>query len=472
MDWGGLLHGAADHAARYLAGLPDRPVGPPVDPERLRARLARTLPDGPSDPRAVLDELVAAVDPGLVASVGPRYFGYVVGGVLPAALAADWMTAAWDQMAGSYAGSPAAAVVEEVTAGWLVDLFGLPEGTTTGFVTGTLMGSFTALAAARLALLGRAGWDLERHGLRGAPALRVVTGDERHVTVDVVCRYLGIGTDDRTLVACDAQGAIDPAALGAALQGTGGQAVVVAQAGNVNTGAFDPLGAIADACAAHGAWLHVDGAFGLWARLDPERRHLLDGLERADSWATDGHKWLNVPYDSGIVFVRDGQAHRAAMRKDASYAMSGSERERDGERYVPEFSRRARALPVYAALRSLGRGGLAELVGRCCELARRFAERVRPDPRVLVLNEVVLNQVLLRLVADDGDDQALLASVLGRVHADGTFWAGRTVWRGQPALRVSVSGWSTTAEDVDRAADALLGLLPARDPGRRLIPGS
>jgi glutamate/tyrosine decarboxylase-like PLP-dependent enzyme len=459
----GLLHRTTEHALAYLDGLPDRAVGPPVPADVLRARLPEALQDESMSPSAVLDELVSAVEPGLVASAGPRYFGYVVGGVVPAALAADWMTAAWDQMAGSYLGSPAAAVVEELVERWLVALFGFPPGTSVGLTTGSQMATFTALLTARQVLLEREGWDVERLGLRGAPPLRVVTGEERHVTVDVALRYLGLGSEDLTLVRCDDNGAVDAEHLRAALAASSDPTIVVAQAGNVNTGAMDPIRAIAAACSDHGAWLHVDGAFGLWARLDPERAALLDGIEGADSWGTDGHKWLNVPYDSGMVFVRDADAHRRVMRKDAAYAMSATEGERDSELFVPEFSRRARAFPVYAALRSLGRTGLAELVRRDCALARNFADQVAKHPLIEVVNAVTLNQVLLRFRAARGTEEALLDTILERIHRDGTFWAGRTSWRGRAGLRVSISGWNTTPADVDRAADALLRLVPADD---------
>jgi glutamate/tyrosine decarboxylase-like PLP-dependent enzyme len=461
-DWRALLDRAADHAVAYLDTVEGRPVGPPVDPADLRRQLGGPLPERGLDPETVLDELVAGADAGLVASVGPRYFGYVVGGVVPAALAAEWMAAAWDQMAGSYAGSPAAAVVEEVTVTWLLELLELPAQAAGGLTTGSQMATFTALSAARRRLLAGLGWDVECDGLRGAPAIPIVTGIERHVTVDVALRYLGIGSSEMVLVECDAQGAIEAESLAAALAGLDGPAIVVAQAGNVNTGAFDPFGPIADACGEAGAWLHVDGAFGLWARLDPERRHLLDGVERADSWGTDGHKWLNVPYDTGMIFVRDAEAHREAMRKSASYAMSGGEGERDSELFVPEFSRRARAFAVYAALRSLGREGVAAMVARDNALARRFAGAVAEHPAIEVLNEVAINQVLLRF-GTPGESreraEALLDAVVAAVHRDGTFWAGRTTWREQPGMRVSICGWNTTEADVDRAATVLAALV-------------
>jgi len=451
-DWGALLHATADHAARYLDDVDERPVGPPVQPDTLRARLGADLPDGPTDPRAVLDELVDAVDPGLVASQGPRYFGFVTGGALPAALAADWMTSAWDQNGGLYVMSPAATVVEETAARWLVELFALAPETSVGFVTGTTMANLTGLAAARIALLARAGHDLERHGARGAPALRIVAGDERHNSIEASLRLLGIGADEVALVATDDQGAMDPDALATHLDRGDGPALVIAQAGNVNTGACDPLDAIADACERHDAWLHVDGAFGLWARLDPNRAHLVAGLERAHSLATDAHKWLNVPYDGAMVFVRDPAAHRAATYKGAAYLMGGDEDRRDNYMYTPEASRRARATTVYAALRSLGRTGVSDLVQRTCDLAERFARAAAQHPRISILNDVVLNQVLL---AFDGVD---LDALLRAVHEDGTFWAGRTVWRDRAAMRISVSGWRTTEDDIDRCVGVLLRL--------------
>jgi glutamate/tyrosine decarboxylase-like PLP-dependent enzyme len=449
-----LLSATLELATEYLDEVDRRPVGRPVEPCELLAQLPAALPDEPLDAEQVVRELAEAVDGGLVASAGPRFFGYVVGGALPAAVAADWLTAAWDQQAGAYNASPAAAVVEHRVAEWLVDLFGLPAETTVGFVTGAAQANLVALAAARWRLLRRLEWDVAEEGLCGAPPLAVLASADRHVTVDGALRLLGIGRAQITDVETDDQGRMRPDALKAALAEAAAPALVCAQAGNVNTGACDPLEQISEACRAAGAWLHVDGAFGMWARTTPAHDHLVAGLQWASSWATDAHKWLNVPYDSGLVFVADGEAHAAATAATAAYyAGTGDDDERQGSLWVPEFSRRARGFTVYAALRSLGRRGIAELVERDCALARRFAERARDIDGVEVLNEIALNQVLLRVDAGDGDDPTLRA--IEGVQRDGTFWAGPTSWRGRSAMRVSISGWNTTADDVDRAASAL-----------------
>ncbi|PZS25437.1 MAG: aspartate aminotransferase family protein [Pseudonocardiales bacterium] len=446
-----LLRQTADLAAEFLRQLPERPVGPPVDPAGLQAALGGPLPDGPIDPRQVITDMAAAADPGIVASAGPRYFGFVVGGSTPAALAADWLTAVWDANAGMCVSAPAAAVIEDVAAGWVLDLLGLPSTASVGFVTGATMASFTCLAAARHAVLAQSGWDAERDGLFGAPAPRVVVGAERHVTIDVALRYLGLGSDRVLVAEVDQQGAMLAGSLQALLEAGDGPAIVCAQAGNVNTGAIDPLAEVCEIAHRHGAWVHVDGAFGLWAATTPALRPLLAGVSGADSWATDGHKWLNVPYDSGLAIVADPHAHAAAMGMTASYLVSASA-EPDPYTWTPESSRRARGIPIYAALRSLGRAGVAELVERCCALANRFAVRLGAADGVEVLNEVVLNQVLVRFA----DSDEATREVVARVQADGTCWAGGTTWQGRGAMRISVSNWSTTEADVDRSADAIL----------------
>src|SRR5215217_5282250 len=397
------LEAAAASATQFLRGLASRPVPARADAGELAARLGGPLPDGPSDPAEVVAQLAKLADDGLVASAGPRYFGFVVGGSLPAALAADWLTSAWDQNAGLFVLGPAAATVEDVAAGWLLELLGLPPTATTGFVTGGLGANFSGLAAARNAVLAGAGWDVERDGLIGAPPVEVVVGAERHVTIDIALRYLGLGSGRLRVVPADDQGRMDAAALPEVLAACKGPTIVCAQAGNVNTGAFDPLAAICAAGHDHGAWVHVDGAFGLWAGASPALRHLVAGVEQADSWATDAHKWLNVPYDSGLVFVAHPQAHLAAFAKVASYLTPGQGGERDPDGFVPEGSRRARGFPVWAALRSLGRSGVAELVERCCGHARRFADALAAADGVEVLNQVVLNQVLVRFPDPDGD---------------------------------------------------------------------
>ncbi len=436
----------------FIDSLEGRPVGAQADLEQLRSRLGRPLSDDGEDPRVVIQELVRDVDPGLIASAGPRYFGFVIGGALPVAVAADWLTSAWDQNGGGYIASPALSVAEEVAAGWLRELLGLPADCGIGFVTGGQMANFTCLAAARHAVLRDVGWDVEGQGLQGAPEVRVIAGDQAHVTVRVACRLLGLGFDRVSLVPTDDQGRMLAAELEGELSGWDGPTVVCAQAGEINTGAFDPLVEVVAACRRRGAWCHVDGAFGLWAAASPARRHLLEGCRGADSWATDGHKWLNVPYDCGIAAVADAPAHRAAMTSTSAYIPSHEEDIPWGFDWTPEFSRRARGLSVYAALRYLGRSGVAELVDRCCDLAERMAARLSAVDGVEVVNDVVLNQVLVRL----RDDDEATNDAIQRVQRDGTCWLSGSTFRGQAVMRVSVVGWQTTAADVDRSAAAIL----------------
>jgi glutamate/tyrosine decarboxylase-like PLP-dependent enzyme len=451
-----LLNDATAHATGFLEELPERRVAPTATAEELRKELGGSLPGSPRDPRRVVAELAKAVEPGLMATAGGRFFGFVIGGNLPAALAADWLTSAWDQNAGLYVAAPAASVVEEVCGAWLVELLGLPETVSYGFVTGCQMANFTALAAARHHVLEEVGWDVEVDGLVGAPPIRVIVGEERHVTIDRALRFLGLGTANLRSVPADDQGCMRPDALGATLAKSSEPTIVCAQAGNVNTGAVDPLHAICDAARETGAWVHVDGAFGMWAAASPTLRPLVDGIERADSWATDAHKWLNVPYDSGLVFCAHPVAHRAAMGSHASYLVHSEGRERDELDWNPEFSRRARGFPMYAALRSLGRSGITDLVDRCCAHARRFAEALAREPGIEVLNEVVLNQVLVRFLDPGGDHDARTRAVVKAVQEDGTCWLGGTTWQGKAAMRISVSNWSTTTEDVDRSVATIL----------------
>jgi glutamate/tyrosine decarboxylase-like PLP-dependent enzyme len=446
---------AARRAQRFLDGLPDRPVGATAAAAELLARLGGPLPEGPADPAEVVARLADAAEPGLVASAGPRYFGFVIGGSLPAAVGADWLTSAWDQNAGMFVASPAAAAAEEVAAGWLLELLGLPRSATTGFTTGATMANFTALAAARQAVLARAGWDVGEDGLFGAPQVHVLVGAERHATVDLALRYLGLGPGRAHVIAADGQGRMRADALREILADLDGPIVVCAQAGNVNTGAFDPFDEICQAAHARGAWVHVDGAFGLWAAASPTTRHLVAGVEQADSWATDAHKWLNVPYDAGMVFVADPAAHRAATGLTAAYLVPAGAEQRDNFDWAPEASRRARGFGVWAAISSLGRAGIAELVERDCAMAARFASALAALPGVEVLNDVVLNQVLVRFTDPGGDHDARTRAVAAAVQADGSMWAGTTTWHGQVAMRLSVSGWSTTAEDIDLAVAAI-----------------
>jgi glutamate/tyrosine decarboxylase-like PLP-dependent enzyme len=444
-DTRNLLQLTASLAADYLDSLDGRAISPAVEIEELRAALGQPLPHGPTDCAQVITELVHAAEPGIVASGSGGYFGFVVGGAYPTALAADWLTSTWDQNAGLYALSPSASVVEEITREWLLDLLGLPVGASMAFVTGTQMAHVTGLAAARLHVLEQVGWDVGRDGLSGSPRVTVLAGSKRHITVDRALRLLGLGAPQ--VVASDASGRIELAALGAALAEIDGPTIVCAQIGEVNTGAVDPIAGIADLSEGTDRWLHVDGAFGLWAAACPALRHLTAGMERADSWTTDAHKWLNVPYDSGIVACAHPEAHRRAMSVHAEYLIhSEDERHvRDQVDWTPEFSRRARAFPIFAVLRSLGRSGVAELVERGCALARVAAERLALLPDVEVLSDVVLNQVLFRFDDDAATDAALTA-----IQRSGEVWLSGTVFAGRPAIRLSVSNWRTTEDDIER----------------------
>ncbi len=445
-----LFRFTADYSARFHDTLDDRPVQAQATYDELVEALGGPLPDEGGADVEVVSELIAAAEPGVVGTQTGRYFGFVIGSALPASVAADWLATAWDQNAFSVVLSPAGAAVETVAAGWLAELLGLPDGVASGFVTGAQGANTTALAAARQHVLADAGWDVARDGLQGAPRIRVLAGSERHVTIDRSLRLLGLGTAALELVPADGQGRMRADALREALAGEAGPVIVCAQAGNVNTGAVDPLREIADACAAVGAWLHVDGAFGLWASASPRFRHLTEGCERADSWATDAHKWLNVPYDSGVVFCRHPESHGQAMAVAASYLQRAEGRSPSD--WVPESSRRARGFAVWAALRSLGRSGVADLVDRCCDHARAFAELLGAEPDVEILNDVVLNQVLVRF----GDDDEVTREVVRRVQDDGTCWLGGTDWQGRAAMRISVSSFRTTSEDVERSAAAIL----------------
>jgi glutamate/tyrosine decarboxylase-like PLP-dependent enzyme len=452
-----VLDDAARLARVYTDGLADRRVAAGAEIDELRAAIGRPLGEAGEDPRVVLEELARDVDQGLVANGGPRYFGFVIGGAYPVAVAADWLTSAWDQNGGGYVAAPALSVVEEVAAGWLRELLGLPAGCSIGFVTGGQMANFTCLAAARHAVLRDAGWNVEDDGLQGAPEVRVIAGAHAHVTIKVACRMLGLGAERMRLVAADDEGRMRPDALRAALAEHGGPTIVCAQAGEINSGAFDPLGPITEACRAHGAWCHVDGAFGLWAAVSPSRRHLLDGAEHAHSWATDAHKWLNVPYDCGVAAVADTEAHRAAMTSTSAYIPDHDEDVPWGFDWTPELSRRARGVPVYATLRALGRAGVSDLVDRCCAHAVRMAEHLRGADGVEVLNDVVLNQVLVRVAGDDATTQA----VIDAVQRDGTCWLGGSTFGGRAVMRISIVGWQTTADDIDRSADAILAAVRA-----------
>jgi glutamate/tyrosine decarboxylase-like PLP-dependent enzyme len=444
-----LLSKVHQHSAEWFSALGTRPVRASVTADQLRRQLGGPLPFEATDPEALTSLLATAGMQGTLATAGPRYFGFVIGGTLPAALAADWLVSTWDQNSAVYVMSPLVSVIEQITGSWLRDLAGLPSTMSFGFVTGCQMASFTSLAAARHRVLANAGWDVEANGLFGAPPIQVIVSEESHYTISMALRLLGLGANRMHKIPTDNQGRMRADELATVLRSHPGPCIVCAQAGNVNTGAFDPLIEIAALTKERGAWLHVDGAFGLWAAASPAHTHLVRGIERADSIATDAHKWLNVPYDCGIVFCADEAAHRSAMSLAAAYMVSTGT-ERDPHEFVPEESRRARAVPVYAAIRSLGRQGLAEMIERHCRQARRFADALR-EAGHQVLNEVVLNQVLVSFGTAEQTKRTIAA-----IQDEGTCWCGGTFWQNQTAMRISVSNWSTTDADVEQSIAAIL----------------
>jgi glutamate/tyrosine decarboxylase-like PLP-dependent enzyme len=454
-----VLRRAAELATEFLRELPNRHVGARADRSALMAAMSGPLPEDGEDPLTVIEALASAADPGVVAMAGPRYFGFVIGGSLPSTVAAEWLAAAWDQNAGIYTTSPAASVVEEVAGTWLLELLDLPATASVGFVTGGQMANFTCLAAARHAVLARAGWDVEADGLADAPPVTVIVGEEAHATALTALGYLGLGRERAVRVPTDEQGRLRIDGLTERLRTVRGPLIVCLQAGNVNTGAFDDAAAAIAAVRQHDdrAWVHVDGAFGLWARASSELRDRAAGLEGADSWAVDGHKWLNVPYDSGYAIVADPAAHVAALAPAAGAYIQYATAERDSFNYVPEYSRRARGFATWVAIRTLGRSGIAAMLERCCAIARRMADRLAAAEGVEVLNDVVLNQVLVRFHPPlGGDADAHTRSVVARVQADGTAWLAATTWHGMAAMRISVSNWSTTDADADLTVDNIL----------------
>jgi glutamate/tyrosine decarboxylase-like PLP-dependent enzyme len=452
----GLLHRTAQIAEEYLASLPERRVAASLGFEDVLAQLDAPLPEEGEDAEEVLDALTA-LEPGMNATAGPRYFGFVTGGALPVTVAADWLVATWDGPHFGRVASPAGAAVEDVAARWLLEALRLPHDARVGFVTGATMANLVGLAAARHRVLAGAGWDVEEQGLTGAPPVRVLVGDEVHVSLLKALRVLGLGSGRVERIPADANGAMQPGPLAAALRRGSGPAIVCAQAGNVNTGACDPLLPIVASAREAGAWVHVDGAFGLWAAASPKLASLVAGADGADSWALDAHKWLNVPYDCGVVIVADTEAHTAAMSATADYLLATD----DGLTRTPEMSRRGRQIPVYAAMRHLGRSGIADMVERNCAQATRLAEAMEGVEGAEVLNDVVLNQVLLRF---DGDDERT-ARVIEELQRSGEAWLGGTTWHGLHAARVAFSNWSTTEEDVDRLAAALEAALAAARAG-------
>jgi glutamate/tyrosine decarboxylase-like PLP-dependent enzyme len=457
---------AAEHALDWLEGLEARPVATTATLEEMRARLARPLAQAGLPAVQVIDDLVADVAGGILGSQSGRFFGWVIGGAAPAAMAADWLTAAWDQNAGIHACAPAASVVEEVAAGWLAELFDLPPGTSVGFTTGAQMAHMTCLAAARHAVLRDLGWDVERQGLAGSPPVRILANPDRHGSVDRAVRFLGLGSEAIGALPLDPEGCVSVDGLRSALAASPHPAIVVLQAGELNTAAFDPFATLAPVARAAGAWTHVDGAFGLWAKASPGHRDLARGLELCDSWTTDAHKYLNVPYDSGLAFVRDAGAHRAAMTLSTSYLPAGGAA-RDQLDWNPEFSRRARGFAIYAALRELGREGVAALVERTCRHARSIVAGVAALPGAELIAAPALNQGLVRFRssapgATEADNDRRTDQVIAAINASGQAFFGGVTWRGRRCMRVSVCNWRTTDTDVARTIEAVRAALTQR----------
>ncbi len=456
-----VLQRAAAHAAHYLDSLSSRPVAATTPIAELQRRLARPLPERGMADEAVIDELVQDCEGGLMGSAGGRFFGWVVGGTLPAALAADWLTSAWDQNAASNLTAPAEAVIEQVCGDWTKELLGLPKFASFGLVTGCQMAHTTALASARHKLLRERGWDVEAKGLSDAPPLRILTTEHRHESILRAARVLGIGTDAVKYVRADNEGRIDVRALDEALkEGSGAPTVVVLQAGDLNTGTFDPFGPACDVAHAAEAWVHIDGAIGLWVGASKRYKNLVDGVERADSWATDGHKWLNLPFDSGLVFVKDAAAHKASFAQDTSYSVP-TEAVRNQKDWNPEWSRRGRGFPLYAALRALGRAGMAELVERCSGHAMRLVKEIGALPGAEIASMPVINQGLVRFVSKDGEHDRFTDRVIRRIQDDGIAFFGGSTWCGMRVMRISVCSWRTTDADITATIESVAKALAA-----------
>lgn len=440
-----LLNETAERAIRYLESLPERRVAPSKEAVEALASFRVPFPAEPISAGSLLKQLDEIGSPATMAMPGPRFFGFVIGGALPATVAASWLATAWDQNSGLYASTPLTAELEQVALSWLLDVLQLPAESAGAFVTGATLANFTALAAARHGVLDRAGWNVEADGLFGAPPITIITSAETHPTVYKSLGMLGLGRSRVVKVPVDDQGRLRADALPA----ISGPTIICVQAGNVNTGSFDPIREVCKRVHEAGAWVHVDGAFGLWARATHKYAHLAEGLEAADSWATDAHKWLNVPYDSGVAFVRDADSLRASMAITAEYLPTETEY-RNPSDFTPELSRRGRGIEVWAALGSLGRSGLAEMIERNCRQARRFAGGLAAAGYE-VLNDVVLNQVLISFGEPEKTNR-----IIGEIQTDGTCWCGGTVWQGKTAMRVSVSCWATTDADVERSLEAML----------------
>lgn len=454
-----VLDRAAAHATAFLESLPSRPIATTATIAELQARLGKPLPEAGLPAEAVIDELVRDAEGGLMGSGSGRFFGWVIGGTLPAALAADWLTSAWDQNAASNLTAPAEAVVEQVCGDWAKEMFGLPKSASFAFVTGCQMAHTTALAAARHKLLRDRGWDVEAKGLSGAPPLRILTTENRHESILRSARLLGVGTDAIVYVRADNSGRIEMRALEDALSRTdGGPTVVCLQAGDLNTGVFDPFEPACRLAHAAKAWVHVDGAFGLWAALSERHRHLVAGVQLADSWATDGHKWLNLPFDSGLVFVADAAAHRASFAQDTSYSVP-TEQVRNQKDWNPEWSRRGRGFPFYAGVRALGRAGIGAMVDRCCAHAERLVHEIGQLDGAEIVAPPVINQGLVRFLGPDGNHDAFTDKVIRRIQDDGVAWFGGVTWGGMRVMRISVCNWLTSDDDITRTVASVRKVL-------------
>ncbi|QFY60330.1 aspartate aminotransferase family protein [Rhizobium grahamii] len=458
MDNRELFSKAANHAARFRDHVAEGPQRPRTDYAGALADFSETLPEGATPAETVLDDLVTRAEPGLHAMTGPRFFGWVIGGSHPMGVAADILTSAWGQNTGNHTATPAAAAVETIASRWLLELLGLPLSCSVGFVTGATVANFTCLAAARGEVLMQAGWDADALGLFGAPPISILIGDDAHTTVFSALQFLGLGHDRVVRIATDEQGRIKPDAFGEAIAGVAGPCIAILQAGQINTGHCDDFAQLIPMAKTKGAWVHVDGAFGLWAQASARRRHLTDGAALADSWATDGHKWLQTPYDCGYAIIRNELAHRRAMTIAASYLPFAREGERDPSHYVPELSRRARGFSTWAMIRHLGRSGIEALVDRCCDAAQRIATALASEPGIAIGNSVVLNQAIVRFGTDLPAEQAdaLTTETIAELQRVGRIFAGGATWRGRQIMRLSVSNYQTDMSEAEKAAEAII----------------
>ena len=465
---------ALDRAVAFRESLPSRPPRPDISPSELNRLFDGPMPEHGEDGAAVIERLAQAADPGLMASAGQRFFGWVIGASHPVGVAADWLTSAWGQNAGNFSASPAAAMAEQVAGRWLLETLDLPRGSSVGFVTGATMANFACLAAARSAQYTQYDWDVEANGISGGPPLHVFAGDEAHATVFSALRYLGLGHERAVRVPTDDQGRMDPHALESQMAFVKGPKIVIAQAGQINTGAFDPFAHIAATARAHGAWLHIDGAFGLWARACPETRWLADGIELADSWATDGHKWLQLPYDCGFAIVRDASAHRRAMGIEASYLPQAGSIEHDPSQYAPELSRRARGFAAWAMLRALGRAGVAEMVRHHCALAQHLAARLNGIEGVEILNDVELNQIIVGFGAGQPREtqNSLARETIEEMQRRNVCFLGGGQWKGRWVMRVSIISGPLQLEDIDRLATEIISVWLRVQSRNRAFSGS